>query len=334
MKSDKRDNFTELIKNKLAKRVSYICSNPNCRKMTIGPDSKKGINNIGVAAHICAAAPGGPRYDANMTEQERKSIDNGIWLCQSCAKLIDSDENKYTVSLIKLWKEQTENIIGYNFGKRIILSQKDKLEYIFETLKDVDNWAEIKDENIDGYYYKENPSYRIEIQSEDNYNTEFYSYLMSNNSTEFSMLYLKYNNTCIYSKQIVSLDSGRLTTVVPLSAYIGFNNNVYKYKYFIKNSKEIILRDFLFDYEKGYDNSEKVYAMNRLNEIVVEFESNKEFKEFKNNYIKNIDIEEVKEYGKNYSYVGNTELEIKHNQIEIGLGFYIKRKYIDYKNNN
>lgn len=185
MKSDKRDNFTELIKNKLAKRVSYICSNPNCRKMTIGPDSKKCINNIGVAAHICAAAPGGPRYDAKMTEQERKSVDNGIWLCQSYAKLIDSDENKYTISLITLWKEQTENIIGYNFGKRIILSQKDKLEYIFETLKDVDNWAEIKDENIDGYYYKENPSYRIEIQSEDDYNTEFYSYLMSNNSTKF-----------------------------------------------------------------------------------------------------------------------------------------------------
>ena len=91
------------------------------------------------------------------------------------------------------------------------------------------------------------------------------------------MLYIKYNNTCIYSKQIVSLDSGRLTTVVPLSAYIGFNNNVYKYKYFIKNSKEIILRDFLFNYEKGYDNSEEVYAMNRLNEIVVEFESDKEF---------------------------------------------------------
>ena len=91
-----------------------------------------------------------------------------------------------------------------------------------------------------------------------------------------------------------------MTTVVPLSAYINFNNNVYKYKYFIKNSKEIILRDFLFNYEKGYDNSEEVYAMNRLNEVVVEFESNKEFEEFKNNYIKNINIEEIKEYGKTF----------------------------------
>ena len=31
------------------------------------------IINIGVAAHICAAAPGGPRYDSAMTEEERKS---------------------------------------------------------------------------------------------------------------------------------------------------------------------------------------------------------------------------------------------------------------------
>ena len=67
MNNDKRDNFTNAVKNKLAKRVMYVCSNPNCRKMTIGPDSKNGINNIGVAAHICAAAPGGPRYDINMS---------------------------------------------------------------------------------------------------------------------------------------------------------------------------------------------------------------------------------------------------------------------------
>ena len=70
MNNDKRDNFTNAVKNKLAKRVMYVCSNPNCRKMTIGPDSKNGINNIGVAAHICAAAPGGPRYDINMSEEE------------------------------------------------------------------------------------------------------------------------------------------------------------------------------------------------------------------------------------------------------------------------
>lgn len=28
MKKDKRDNFTATVKNKLAKRVLYVCSNP------------------------------------------------------------------------------------------------------------------------------------------------------------------------------------------------------------------------------------------------------------------------------------------------------------------
>lgn len=331
MKKDKRDNFTSTVKNKLAKRVLYICSNPNCRKITIGPNSENGINNIGVAAHICAAAPGGPRYDKNMTEEERKSINNGIWLCQSCAKLIDSDENKYTVNLIKKWKEQTESIVGYNFERRIVLSQKNKLEYIFETLKDTENWAEIKDENIDGYYYKENPSYKIEIISEDNNNTEFYSYLMTNESTFFSKLYLKYNDTCIYSKQIVNLDSGRLTTVVPSNEYIDIRDCTYKYKYFIKNSKDTILRDFLYNYPKEYDDSEEKYAMKKLNEIIIEFESVEEFEDFKNSKFNIIDYDKIYEYGSVYHYVGNTDLEIKINQIEIGLGLYMKQKYIEYK---
>ena len=50
-------------------------------------------------AHICAAAQGGPRYDASMTPEERKSFENGIWLCQSCSKLIDTD---ITLSLIHI----------------------------------------------------------------------------------------------------------------------------------------------------------------------------------------------------------------------------------------
>lgn len=81
-----------IIKNSLAHRVGIKCSNPDCRKPTSGPSdegNKKHIN-IGVAAHICAASEGGPRYDAAMSSEARAAFDNGIWLCQSCAKMIDS----------------------------------------------------------------------------------------------------------------------------------------------------------------------------------------------------------------------------------------------------
>ena len=66
--------------------------------------------NIGVAAHIHAAAPNGPRFDENMTTEERMSIDNGIWLCQSCSNLIDKDIKRYTSELLLAWKETAEHL--------------------------------------------------------------------------------------------------------------------------------------------------------------------------------------------------------------------------------
>lgn len=105
-----RDDFSERTKDCLAKRAAYRCCNPNCRKQTCGAAKKiDSYVNIGVAAHICAAAPGGKRYDKTMTVVERKSIFNGIWLCQSCAKLIDSDEERYTVEMLHKWKIDAEN---------------------------------------------------------------------------------------------------------------------------------------------------------------------------------------------------------------------------------
>ena len=63
---------------------------------------------IGVAAHICAASPGGPRYDASQDQKARRGRDNGIWLCQTCAKLIDSDPRKFTVELLTKWKKSAQ----------------------------------------------------------------------------------------------------------------------------------------------------------------------------------------------------------------------------------
>jgi hypothetical protein len=104
-----RDDFNEKTKEILARRVGFRCSNPNCRKLTSGPqkDTSK-VVNIGVAAHITAASKGGPRYDARLSSDERKSTDNGIWLCQNCAKLIDNDEQRYTSDLLIDWKKLSE----------------------------------------------------------------------------------------------------------------------------------------------------------------------------------------------------------------------------------
>jgi len=104
-----RDDFPAQTKEVLAKRVGYRCSNPTCRQLTSGPhDDPARAVNLGVAAHITAAAPGGPRYDPDLTAEQRQSPDNGIWLCQNHAKLVDSDDSRHTVASIKGWKSISE----------------------------------------------------------------------------------------------------------------------------------------------------------------------------------------------------------------------------------
>jgi hypothetical protein len=113
------DDFPISVRELLAKRVAQRCSNPGCGHPTSGPqeDPTKAVN-VGVAAHIAAASPGGPRYDVSMTSEERRSADNGIWLCQTCAKLIDNDESRYPVAKIREWKALAEAGAARNLERR------------------------------------------------------------------------------------------------------------------------------------------------------------------------------------------------------------------------
>ena len=121
MANKKRDDFSASVKKTLAKRVGYMCSNPDCGCSTVGPSSGKNmVSIIGVASHICAAASGGPRYDDRMTSKQRSDISNGIWLCQNCSKLIDTDPNYYTVELLNSWKSISEEKAKNGISKRII----------------------------------------------------------------------------------------------------------------------------------------------------------------------------------------------------------------------
>jgi hypothetical protein len=105
-----RDDFNLGVKRVLAQRVGYICSNPNCRSATSGPhsDIRKSIV-VGEAAHITAASEGGPRYNPNLTREQRASPENGIWLCARCASLVDRDEVVYPAELLVEWKRQAED---------------------------------------------------------------------------------------------------------------------------------------------------------------------------------------------------------------------------------
>ncbi len=112
------DDFSEQVKRVLSARVGNLCSNPDCGILTSGPqtDPAKAVN-LGVAAHITAASPGGPRYEAGLLAEERSGPGNGIWLCQTCGKLVDNDVARFHVELLRSWKRDAEAAAKRRLGK-------------------------------------------------------------------------------------------------------------------------------------------------------------------------------------------------------------------------
>jgi hypothetical protein len=104
-----RDEFTPKTRLQIAKRAGWLCSDPSCRRPTIGSNSDgKGEINLGTAAHICAASPGGPRFDPNQTSAQRRSADNGIWMCKLHGTAVDAKDSTFTVELLREWKAQAQ----------------------------------------------------------------------------------------------------------------------------------------------------------------------------------------------------------------------------------
>jgi hypothetical protein len=113
-----RDDFSEEVKRTLAARTRNTCSKPDCGAPTSGPqdDPSKALN-VGVAAHITGASEGGTRYNAALTSEGRRQPDNGIWLCQTCAKLVDNDASQFPEGLLRAWKTMAEHRALTSIGK-------------------------------------------------------------------------------------------------------------------------------------------------------------------------------------------------------------------------
>ncbi|MDT8717057.1 hypothetical protein IAI10_10340 [Clostridium sp. 19966] len=266
----KRDDFSPKVKDTLAKRVGYICSNPNCNQETIGPhsDPNKSLST-GIAAHITAAAPGGARYNPNLTSEQRKSIDNGIWLCEYCAGLIDVDEVMYPVSLLLEWKQaaemkmfQLQNLRDKKVNFKSELEFQNSIKIINTCINNIDDMYEYF-----YMYYKNNFShFRNHLEAMNSLNTHFQLHESSlrniinlneyRNSLmiEFSKIELDMNNEI--SELIKEFDS--LGNFTYESDNIGFYNNYYE-KFFLmviesyeqrKKIKEKITKEIRKVYKK------------------------------------------------------------------------------------
>lgn len=92
--SGKRLNFSPATREIIAKSAGYKCSIRRCLKNTIcnadAGDKSKSIVDLGIASHIYAASPGGPRpAPIDMPDAMIMHESNGIWTCGSCGAIID-----------------------------------------------------------------------------------------------------------------------------------------------------------------------------------------------------------------------------------------------------
>jgi ABC-type branched-subunit amino acid transport system ATPase component len=107
---DHRAEFSAATRKIIAERAGYQCSVLNCGRLTVGPGPGQAqVVSIGMAAHIYAASPSGPRGTGGLSAAERSEPENGIWCCYSHGKAIDSNiGNAFSVAQLKAWKRLHE----------------------------------------------------------------------------------------------------------------------------------------------------------------------------------------------------------------------------------
>lgn len=95
--------FKKNICIELWRHSGYKCAAPACRQLLQMP----GKNTIGEAAHIHGEKKGSARYESEEPDLDRNSIENGIYLCTSCHRKVDSDPDGYPSQTLRKWKEDS-----------------------------------------------------------------------------------------------------------------------------------------------------------------------------------------------------------------------------------
>lgn len=109
--SEIRDDFSAPTR-QIIKRQAGGC----CAKCEIKTTSYDGQNErpltTGEAAHIEASCEDGPRYNSEDSSQYRRSVKNGIWLCNQCHALVDNDPSRFGVYRLMEFKEEQRQKIS------------------------------------------------------------------------------------------------------------------------------------------------------------------------------------------------------------------------------
>jgi len=96
-----------------------ICAFPECDQTLVIEQNGSRSAIVGAAAHIKGENPGAARYDENVTDEERNSSDNLIFLCQNHHKIIDDQPTIYTVEVLMKMKNDHKKWVIENTRKSL-----------------------------------------------------------------------------------------------------------------------------------------------------------------------------------------------------------------------
>lgn len=98
---------------------------------------------IGELAHICGEKLNAARYDEKMTDKQRNSVDNLIYLCPNCHTKIDKQKNSYSVEYLLESKRAHEAWVQASLLKAVTEITFEELQEVIKHLLEKSNVGEI-----------------------------------------------------------------------------------------------------------------------------------------------------------------------------------------------
>lgn len=219
--------------------------------------------------------------------------------------------------------------VEYLWKKRLGLHLS-PFERLCWLLRDKSQWE--KGEIIQ--YNKLYPEFTLSFEDLERGNKEFYSYMMTNESTSYGMVNANYYGTTLDSYQTVYLDSGRFSTVVPQWGFVPldqYHHNNLSYKYYIEDSLNHILHLYLWNEESH----EACYARDEFLEVVLVFHSTREKEMFVEYIESDVDsvaseIESIRD-DKARHVRGENEPALSALAKEIATGIILNRRLTEFR---
>lgn len=127
-------------------RAASICAFTDCKKELVMDATETDDESlVGEACHIVARSEDGPRGKSDLNAEQRDKYNNLILLCNVHHKLIDDQENEYTIEKLNTIKNEHITWVKSKLQTYDKKSQREDEVYSsyieqFEKLIDVDNW--------------------------------------------------------------------------------------------------------------------------------------------------------------------------------------------------